>query len=45
MLINMEKKQFYTTPQLKIYEVKSEGFICTSGEADSEREDYIPEEW
>ena len=41
----MKKKQFYTMPRLKIYEVKTEGFICASGDADSEREDYIPEDW
>lgn len=35
----------YTTPQTIVYVVKTESFICTSGDADSEREDYIPEDW
>lgn len=35
----------YTMPQTRVYEVKVEGFICTSGEGDSEREDYVPENW
>ncbi len=38
-------KKNYIKPYTRVYEVKNEGFICTSGEADSEREDYIPEEW
>ena len=44
-LNNTEMKQFYARPLLIIYEVKTESFICTSGDADSEREDYIPEDW
>jgi hypothetical protein len=38
-------KKIYTMPQSRVYEVKIEGFICTSGDGDSEREDYIPEDW
>lgn len=38
-------KLIYLSPDIYVFEVKPNELICTSGNSDSEREDYTPEDW
>ena len=41
----MKQKGIYSKPEQIVFAEITEEFICTSGDADSERNDYFPEDW